>query len=141
MGEMVAADERGIVVSSFEDRGECRKVFVSERCGGDVCLAEVSEGPLTEALFGSGPRYHEVCVSAEGKVQLGWALGATSPCESVDDLRDHLRSFFGDGDRFLSDLMDELDAAGVPYSYMSCVPGEGVWFRPVRARDGAVSVA
>lgn len=128
---MMATDERGVLVSDFEDRGERRKVFLNER-ESDVYLAEVSEGPLTEALFGSGPRYHEVRVGVGEVARLGWVLGAASACESADDLTDHLRSFFADGDRFLSDLMDELDAAGVSYSYMSCVPGEGVWFRPAR---------
>lgn len=134
MAQAVGAGVRGVLVGSYEDGGETRQLFVGQRRGCELYVAEVSDGPLTQLLFGVGPRYHEVRLDANETVRLGWLLGAEGSCASVEDFALPLVRFFGGGARYLSDLMDEMDAEGIRYGYLSCVPEEGVWYRPARGQ-------
>lgn len=123
----------GIQVGCYEQDGEKRRVFVERGAMGQLRIREVSEGVLTRALFGGGTRFHEVRVDADEAVRLGWELGTS---DVPEDLVAALMGFFGSSGRFLSDLMDVMDARDIAYGYLSCVPDEGVWYRAARATVG-----
>ena len=81
------------------DEDEMRVILMGERPDGSLELEERTDGKLTFAAFGS-----LTCVR---KVVL-----AASACT-----REEVASFFAEGEPFLSDFQDSLDAKGIPYSF------------------------
>ncbi|WP_333785578.1 hypothetical protein [Parolsenella catena] len=110
-----------------------RCVVLRERCGGDervVVLERRAAGLLvycgtrgeqTSEAFGSAWRVSCVRLGEEREVGLVCALHA----ESSAGLADAIRSYFSQSDTELSDLLDLMDGAGIPYAY-ACADEGGI---------------
>lgn len=113
--------------------GERRMVACRATPNGAIRVYEETEGPLTDALFGTSPRHHEASIPKGHIAELGWALGTFNACNSPETTIPYLRRFFSNGTPFLSDLMDLMDASGVGYSYVSISGSGELYFRPSQA--------
>lgn len=113
--------------------GERRMVACRATPNGAIRVYEETEGPLTDALFGTSPRHHETVVPKVHIAGLGWALGTFNACDSPETTVPYLRHFFSNGAPFLSDLMDLMDTSGVGYSYVSISGSGELYFRPSQA--------
>ncbi|MCH3967539.1 MAG: hypothetical protein PHR15_07635 [Atopobiaceae bacterium] len=93
----------------------------------DLVIAEVTRGSLTRSLFGSTTYDHAIVVGSQALA----GLFASHRSVRVDQtLQDQLTWFFSGGEARLSDLMDLLDAARVPYGYRACTDTGLVSWRP-----------
>ena len=97
--------------------GEAREVLASIQPNGSLCVYERTEGELTACLYGAP--WHEQLVTLSS-AQVPIALGIMNEAGHVQLLRD----FFVSGEQHLSDFMDALDSALIPYRYEALVPGE-----------------
>lgn len=110
-----------------------RCVVLRERCGGDervVVLERRAAGLLvyygtrgeqTSEAFGSAWRVSCVWLGEEREAGLVCALHG----ESSVGLADAIRSYFSQSDTELSDLLDLMDGAGIPYAY-ACADEGGI---------------
>ena len=114
-----AADEKLYGLGWFDDEGDDRGVTLGLRSDGTAWVGECTEGDATEFVYETRRHEHRVMVRAE---QLAAMLGV--PAGDGEGLAGHMRGLFDDGGFLLSDLMDNLDRAGLAYRYLSC--GEGV---------------
>ncbi|MDO4806934.1 MAG: hypothetical protein Q4A07_06775 [Coriobacteriales bacterium] len=103
-----------------EDRvgKEYRRVFMVDRKYA-LDVGEYSYGPQTQLAYESLTHHHVVHLTNRGLAEL-------------------VESCFAAGAEYLTDLMDELDAKGIPYGYLNTIPGKYVAFRP---RHGCVQAA
>lgn len=82
-----------------EDEAEMRVILMGERPDGSLVLEERTDGELTLAAFGNLTCVRRVTLAADA-------------CTREDVAR-----FFEEGEPFLSDFQDSLDAKGIAYSY------------------------
>lgn len=102
------------VLMAVDDADETRKVLLVE--GDSLAVVEVTEGPITEAAYGMWRHAHKMLGDAGVFAR---ALGS-----DAGDVADALAAFFsareGTGEEaLLSELMDCLDRAGEPYTYVA----------------------
>lgn len=123
-------DERRTVGAAFDDEG-------------NLLLGEENEGETTLFAYGVPHHYHQIALAPASLAPLMDVLASSDGrCkgEHGGNLDALLQNFFGLPNRFLSDLMDALDAAEVPYAYYRDGGVSNVSYRPVqhpvqRARD------
>ena len=82
-----------------EDEAEMRVILMGEGPDGSLVLEERTDGELTLAAYGNLTCVRRVAVPQ----------GACSAEE--------VAAFFGEGEPFLSDFQDGLDARGIAYSF------------------------
>ena len=99
------------VVHSSCEAGEKCELWV-ETSGKALIIGEDNEGPLTEAVYGEP--WHRSMLRVDA-----------SEFARVGGLNDEILG----GDAPLCDLMDVLDKAGVPYSYMGLGSGGAMALR------------
>lgn len=104
--------EVGTTLVWSECGDERRRVYLRQR-GPVVEVGEVTSGTCTQNVYGSPAHLH--CLHLRD-------LGAVR----------HAREFFAEGEPYLVDYMDELDARGDAYGYMSTLVGQYVCYRPAR---------
>lgn len=97
--------------------GERRDVQAMAHPDGALTVYERTEGELTACVFGAPWHEQRVMLSAS---QVPVALGMMDDASHLH----LLQSYFRTGDRHLSDFMDALDAALIPYRYEALTPGE-----------------
>ena len=109
------------VLATVVEGGEAREVvLVASTSTATAAVTEVTEGPVTEAAYGSWRHAHRVLGDVGAFAR---ALGSH---EGADGVAESLAAFFAsregeDGAEvaLLSDLMDLLDQAGEPYTYVA----------------------
>lgn len=102
-----------------EDAGEeYRRVFLADR-GYVLDVGEYTCGPQTQRTYGMQTHHHVVQLASRDLIEL-------------------VEACFKGGEGYLVDLMDELDAKGIPYGYLNTIPGKYVAYRSHRAGMGAV---
>ena len=107
--------------SAYEE--DLRRVEVRRCDDGRVVVAEEAEGPEVALAFGRHRHRHEVELPAESLPVLASRIGAAGAGEIVGALEEWM------GERYLSELMDELDVVGIAYAYLADV-GEAAVVRP-----------
>lgn len=115
-------NERRTVGAAFDDEG-------------NLLLGEENEGETTWFAYGVPHHYHQIALAPASLVPLMDVLASLEgrrEGENSGNLDALLQEFFSLPDRFLSDLMDALDAAGVPYAYYRDGGVSNVSFRPVQ---------
>ena len=106
-----------------EQFGESRRVFCRAN-GGGLEVGESTSGPLTNEVYGSRTHYHAVRLSATATEEGARHLVACEDDAQDAELESLLVAYFAADERFLSDLMDDLDDWGVSYGYISgCARG------------------
>lgn len=93
----------------------------------DLVVAEVTQGPLTRSIFGSKMHDHAIVVGSQVLAELFVSHGHVCVEQTPTG---YLTWFFSGGEARLSDLMDLLDAARVPYGYRACTDSGLVSWRP-----------
>ena len=88
--------------------GESREVWL-EPVGGSLVAGEDTEGPLTQMIFGE--EWHRSMVTID--------VGALTASFGASDLE----AFLLESDEPICDLMDLLDARGLPYAYQAVGSG------------------
>lgn len=101
---------RQIMRSEMPD--ELRVVSLLEEEDGAFTVEERSDGEQTLFAFDSLSCVRRVSVQSQDAKTALQALGSRDKTASLV-----LEELFSPGDAFLSDVMDRLDAAGVPYAY------------------------
>lgn len=96
---------------------EMRRVSLSAGDDGSIILAERTDGELTFDIYGTLSHTRMVRIEQRFAGELAQVLDSGSAGEG-------LRAFFASEEVFLSDLLDRLDASGIPYVYADSVPGE-----------------
>ena len=107
-------EQRGMwtVLAQQDEDDELRMVAAREMPDGSVEVEERTDGELTALTYGTLTCVRKLTVAQDAIEAMLWALG---PCEG--GALAALGCFFGEGERFLSDLQDVLDAGGVPYAF------------------------
>ena len=113
----------GRIVVIDDERGGDQRIVALERGSASALVLYGTRGEQTRGAFDSDwriscVRVAEEHVPAAASVLLGMALAGVS-------LEEALASFFSDGRAEFSDLLDLMDAAGVPYAY-ACADESGV---------------
>lgn len=108
--------EHAFNIFSSIELGEKRDILFSSTDEG-IRLVEVTEGDLTEEIYDTRVRESEVLVRDEHAFLDEFDLEEAG-------LKDGLAAWFGEENQ-LSDLMDRLDGAGVPYEFRQRL-GEGI---------------
>ncbi|WP_293819346.1 hypothetical protein [uncultured Parolsenella sp.] len=99
------------------DSREALEIAAVHRAGGLLVYAK-TEGELTCEAFGSP--WHVGCAVLNGEAAESLAYGLGDPLEQgVESPIAALARFFLDEDLQLADLLDFLDAQGIPYEYRS----------------------
>ncbi len=120
----VMADDRRRLVTSFDEGGESREVWIERGDDGSLEAGEVTCGELTKQVYGETRHDHRVLLGVESLAMVPQVLACVG-----EDPEDALVRLLSSEDVFLSDLMDSLDAHGVPYTYLS-ISQRGGSFRP-----------
>lgn len=117
------ASPTATLLQEHDSFGELRGVTLHIEANGALRVRESTSGVLTETVFGCRSRYHEIVLPQEG----ARAFLEARPSEPAAAV---LRGFFASGVAYLSDLMDEFDAMGIAYAYVSYLPSGDAFFRP-----------
>ena len=112
MNETMNSTKRLLTVT---DMDEMRTVSLTWE-GNALVLMERNDGELTHQMFGTLSHVHMVRLEAAELDKLCSAIGYDGSANQG------LAQFFSHEDVFLSDLLDQLDASGVAYSYASATP-------------------
>ncbi len=122
-----------------EVSGSCEVVVRRERAGEVTQLALLtrregaliacrSEGELTQEIFDVA--WHVSCVFVVSEHLLALQRLLCGPLgEGAESLVGALRILFSDAEVQFSDLLDLMDAAGIPYEYRALAPNAAI-FRP-----------
>ena len=91
---------------------------------GSVEVFEKTSGPYTRQVYGAETHSRMVVLSpaSAGQVALMLLCPEDLAVEAIND-------FLSDGDNYLMDLMDRMDALGIPYGYASN-DGDHIAMRP-----------
>lgn len=135
MGKDMAQDGARTLVARRVDGGEEFGAWV-ERVGGQSRIVVGTHGQDTRAAFGSDWRMS--CVAFDGQVE-GAVIRSLVGDASEQTIERACASYFA-SDRQLSDLLDQLDACGVPYVY-ACADEGGVAWRPEPGECEPVAIA
>ena len=104
--------EKPVRLLTIGDQDEMRRVSYVLLEEGGLLLIERTDGELTYEVFGTCSQTRVVRIGSEHMAALCSALGAEHASLDVA-----MREFFYDAEVFLSDLLDLLDARGVPYRF------------------------
>lgn len=102
--------------------GDVRKVEVTRHKEGGLVVAEQMAGPDVALVFECESWCHEVCVLQASLPALASRLSV-----EVAGLAEALEEWLAKN--YLTDLMDELDIAGISYTYAADTP-QGAVVRP-----------
>ena len=146
MGMRYPQESLGSTLLLVERHGEYRRVFSRTTAPGlaeddargrvvglgqDAALevGEFTRGELTREVYGTEAHCHRVRLDAAEAAEAAAALGKLLGEEgmAVDVLLAH---YFGEDQRFLADLMDDLDASRVSYGYLNTSEDGRVTYRP-----------
>lgn len=116
---------------------EARKVMATFDAYGYLLVGERCEGDLSLFAFGSLRYYHQIVIAPDTLGQLQDAFHFPDGKEDCEGILKSLRRYFQTCGAFLSELMDVLDAKGVPYGYLSNAETKLVSYRPARRMDGS----
>ena len=108
--------ERCVVLR--ERRGGDERVVVLERRAAGLLVYYGTRGEQTSEAFGSAWRVSCVRLGEEREAGLVCALHGESSADAI-------RSYFSQSDTELSDLLDLMDGAGIPYAY-ACADEGGI---------------
>lgn len=103
--------------------GEYRRVFLRVEPHGseaDIALevGELTHGELTQDVYGTQAHYHCVHLRDDEVAEMSLALiEALATTQTTPE--GLLAHYFGEGQRFLADLMDDLDRWFVSYGYLN----------------------
>ncbi len=129
MSQIYQQEMQGTTLLAVNQNDEQRRVF-AHRDHAELEVGEFTCGPLTSEVYDAPAHYHCVRLSCadmrEGAARLGELLGE----DERSDFEALLRHYFEDEQRFLADLMDELDCWHIPYGYLNGVVGSHVSYRP-----------
>ena len=121
---MTMVDDHRRLIASFDEGGESREVWIGRGDGRSLEVGEVTCGELTKQVYGETRHDHRVLLGVESLAMVPQVLACVG-----EDPEDALVSLLSSEDVFLSDLMDSLDAHGIPYTYLS-ISQRGGSFRP-----------
>lgn len=118
-----SGDERRVVQATFDE-------------GGYLLVGEQSEGCVSLGAFGTPSHYHQVVISHESFDLLEGELcvPAGSGCVAILEA---LCRYFRSSGAFLSEFMDRLDGAHIPYGYLPAASTVLASYRPARRDDGS----
>jgi len=118
MGEKNFGREFAETLRMREDLQGTQQIVMWAERGGSLVVSETATGPEVRLAYDEPEHEHRITVAAEDA--------------ALTELR--ARRLFSSDDACLSDLMDELDAAGIPFGYTSI--GRHVFYRPPALRAG-----
>ena len=103
---------------------EIREVSIEPREAGGIAVVEESAGEITQAIYDADSHRHAVIIGEEELPRVADALGAGNAACGLS-----LEAYFAHPGRHLSDLMDRLDRADIPFAYVAEYEGRAL-FRP-----------
>ena len=111
------------VMRSVEE-GDARAVRVGLADDGRLVAEEIVAGPSCFIAYGEKSHTLRVLFDQESMGELAAVLGFEK-----STVLDAVRSYFGDEERVLTDLMDECDAAGIRYTFIGSGEAYGIQMR------------